>query len=110
MAACKLCDGVNLAYVGGTTNLHNHLESKHPSSVAESSGKESDKKQLMLSDYKKCPAEWPRVLQCTLLNILLEIYARFLPLTEEAFSSFYTIWNQDTKFLQGLSLLPRANL
>ena len=53
----KLCDGVNLAYAGGTTNLHNHLESKHPSSVVESSGKEAAKKQLMLSDYKKCPPE-----------------------------------------------------
>ena len=33
-AACKLCNGVNLAYIGETTKLHNHLESKHPSSVA----------------------------------------------------------------------------
>ena len=55
-AACKLCDGVNLAYAGGTTNLHNHLESKHPSSVA-NSGKEGGKKQLTLSDYKKFPPE-----------------------------------------------------
>ena len=42
-AACKLCNGVNLAYIGGTAKLHNHLESKHPSSVAESSGKEAGK-------------------------------------------------------------------
>ena len=42
-AVCKLCNGVNLAYIGGTTKLHNHLESKHPSSVAESSEKESGK-------------------------------------------------------------------
>ena len=55
-AACMLCDGVNLAYAGGTTNLHNHLESKHPSSVADS-GKEAGKKHLTLSDYKKCPPE-----------------------------------------------------
>ena len=54
-AACKLCDGVNLAYAWGTTNLHNHLELKHSSSVAESSGKEAGKKQLMLSNCKKCP-------------------------------------------------------
>ena len=46
-----------MAYAGGTTNLHNHLESKHPSSVAESSGKEAGKKQLTLSDCKKCPPE-----------------------------------------------------
>ena len=52
-----LCEGVNLAYAGGTTNLHNHLESKHPSSVAESSGKEAGQKQLTLSDSKKCPPE-----------------------------------------------------
>lgn len=39
----------------GTTNLHNHLESKHPSSVAECSGKEAGKKQLTLGDCKKCP-------------------------------------------------------
>ena len=42
-AACKLCNGVNLAYIGGTTKLHNHLELKHLSSVAESSGKEAGK-------------------------------------------------------------------
>ena len=42
-AACKLCNGVNLAYIWGTTKLHNHLESKHPSSVAESSEKEAGK-------------------------------------------------------------------
>ena len=46
-----------MAYAGGTTTLHDHLESKHPSSVAESSGKEAGKKQLMLSDCKKCPPE-----------------------------------------------------
>ena len=59
-AACKLCDAVNLAYMAGTTNLHNHLESKHPSSVAESNGKEAGKKQLTLSDCKKCPPEWAK--------------------------------------------------
>ena len=59
-ATCKLCDGVNLAYVRGTTKLHNHLESKHPSSVAESSGKEAGKKQLTLSDCKKCSPEWAK--------------------------------------------------
>ena len=42
---------------GGTTYLHNHLELKHPSSVAESSGKEAGKKHLMLRDCKKCPPE-----------------------------------------------------
>ena len=42
---------------GGTTKLHDHLESKHPSSVAESSGKEAGKKQLMFSDCKKFPPE-----------------------------------------------------
>lgn len=52
-AACKLCDGVNLAYAGGTTNLHNHFKLKHPSSVAECSGKEAGKKQLTLGDCKK---------------------------------------------------------
>ena len=55
MAACKLCNGVNLAYAGGTTNLHNHLKSKHLSSLAECSGKEAGKKQLTLGDCKKCP-------------------------------------------------------
>ena len=29
-ADCKLCDGVNLAYGGGTSNLLHHLEVKHP--------------------------------------------------------------------------------
>ena len=42
-AACKLCNGVNLVYIGGTTKLHNHLESKHPSTVAQSIGKEAGK-------------------------------------------------------------------
>ena len=46
-----------MAYAGGTTKLYDHLESKHPSSVAESSGKEAGKKQLTLSDCKKCPPE-----------------------------------------------------
>jgi len=27
---CKLCEGVNPAYGGGTSNLLNHLEAKHP--------------------------------------------------------------------------------
>ena len=29
-AICKLCEGVTLAYAGGTSNLFNHLEAKHP--------------------------------------------------------------------------------
>jgi len=29
-AICKLCEGVSLAYGGGTSNLLNHLEAKHP--------------------------------------------------------------------------------
>ena len=32
-AICKLCDDVSLAYAGGTTNLRNHLEAKHPSEI-----------------------------------------------------------------------------
>ena len=31
-ALCKLCDRVNS---GGTSNLHNHLEAKHPSHLIE---------------------------------------------------------------------------
>jgi len=27
---CKLCEGVSLAYGGGTSNLLNHLEAKDP--------------------------------------------------------------------------------
>ena len=29
-AICKLCEGMTLAYAGGTNNLFNHLEAKHP--------------------------------------------------------------------------------
>ena len=29
-AICKFCEGVTLAYAGGTSNLFNHLEAKHP--------------------------------------------------------------------------------
>ena len=29
-AICKLCEGMTLAYAGGTSNLFNHLEAKHP--------------------------------------------------------------------------------
>ena len=48
--SCKLCDGVLLAYSGGTSNLHNHLEAKHPSHVE----KDEDKKQFTLAGFKNC--------------------------------------------------------
>ena len=51
-ALCKLCDGVNLAYSGGTSNLHNHLEVKHSSHLIE---KDQEKKQLVLPGFKNCP-------------------------------------------------------
>ena len=50
-ASCKLCNGVHLAYAGGTTNLHNHLEAKHPSYLE----KDEEKKQLTLPGFKNCP-------------------------------------------------------
>ena len=31
--SCKLCDGLLLAYSGGTSNLHNHLKAKHSSHI-----------------------------------------------------------------------------
>lgn len=50
-AACKLCDGVYLAYSGGTSNLHSHLEAKHPSKV-----KDNDtQKHPQLPVVKNCP-------------------------------------------------------
>jgi len=49
---CKLCDNVFLAYAGGTTNLNNNLEAKHPSEI-----KKKDKdthKQMLIPVAKKC--------------------------------------------------------
>ena len=34
-AICKLCEGVTLAHAGGTSNLFNHLEAKHPVAILE---------------------------------------------------------------------------
>ena len=51
-ALCKLCDGINLAYSGGTSNLHNHVKAKYPSHLTE---KDQEKKQLILPRFKNCP-------------------------------------------------------
>ena len=48
-AVCLLCNGLQLTYTGGTTNLLNHLQFKHPT-VGESSS--SAKQQLTLRSFQ----------------------------------------------------------
>ena len=61
-AICSLCDGLQLTYTGGTTNLLNHLESKHPIAHKTAAG-DSDsgtKKQATMFSFhrvKCCPLE-----------------------------------------------------
>jgi len=52
-ATCTLCEGVSLAYSGGTTNLRSHLEVKHPSKVKDDDARQG--KQLSLPIAKNCP-------------------------------------------------------
>jgi len=52
-ATCTLCEGVSLAYSGGTTNLQSHLEAKHPSKIKDDDG--CQRKQLSLPVAKNCP-------------------------------------------------------
>ena len=58
-AICKLCDGLKLAYGGGTTNLLNHLEAKYPVSYKNAVPVEASvqKKQTTLGVFqaKTCP-------------------------------------------------------
>jgi len=52
-ATCTLCEGVSLAYSGGTTNLCSHLEAKHPFKVKDDDARQG--KQLSLPVAKNCP-------------------------------------------------------
>ena len=56
-AICKLCEGVTLAYAGGTSNLFNHLEAKHPVAHTKSVPREcSTQKQTTLGTFATaCP-------------------------------------------------------
>ena len=57
-AVCKLCDGVSLAYGGGTSNLLNHHEAKHPVAYKKAVPGDSctTRKQATLSAFiKTCP-------------------------------------------------------
>ena len=58
-AICKLCEGVTLAYAGGTSNLFidNHLEAKHPVAYTKAVPKEcSTQKQTTLETFATaCP-------------------------------------------------------
>ena len=56
-AICKLCEGVTLAYAGGTSNLFNHLEAKHPVAYTKAVPKEcSRQKQTTLGTFATaCP-------------------------------------------------------
>jgi len=53
-ATCTLCNGVNLAYSGGMTNLCSHLKVKHPSMIKDNDMHQA--KQLSLSILKSCPS------------------------------------------------------
>ena len=49
---CKLCERVTLAYAGGTSNLFNHLEAKHPVAYTKAFLKEcSMQKQTTLGTF-----------------------------------------------------------
>ena len=57
-AICKLCEGVSLAYGGGTGNLLNHLEAKHPVVYKKAVPGETcaPQRQATLSTFRKtCP-------------------------------------------------------
>ena len=60
-AVCKLCDGLELAYGGGTTNLQSHLRAKHSKEYNEATGTsvEAGPKQKTLSGsyFKRCPPD-----------------------------------------------------
>ena len=54
---CKLCDGLKLAYGGGTSNLMNHLEAKHRVEYNKTVPSETEKKKqatLFAFQAKKC--------------------------------------------------------
>ena len=52
-AVCLLCNELQLTYTGGTTNLLNHLQSKHPT-VRESSSSAKRQLTLRLFQSKQC--------------------------------------------------------
>ena len=54
---CKLCEGVILAYAGGTSNLFNYLKAKHPITHTKAVPKEcSTQKQTTLGMFvTACP-------------------------------------------------------
>ena len=55
---CKLCEGVSRAYGGGTSNLLNHLETKHPVAYRKAAPGETfaPQRQATLSAFTKtCP-------------------------------------------------------
>ena len=56
-ATCKLCEGVILAHAGGTSNLFNHLEAKHPVAHTKAVPREcSTQKQTTLETFATaCP-------------------------------------------------------
>ncbi len=59
-AVCKLCDGLQLAYGGGTTNLQSHLRAKHYQEYNKALGTaETGPKQTTLSGLqsKRCPPD-----------------------------------------------------
>lgn len=54
-AKCTLCNGV-FAYLGTTSNLRNHLSSKHPNSAGTSSPNcDGDKKQVFMTSFVQTP-------------------------------------------------------
>ena len=55
-AICKLCEGMTLACAGGTSNLFNHLEAKHPVAHMKAVPKEySTQKQTTLRMFAITP-------------------------------------------------------
>lgn len=61
----------NLAYHGGTSNLHDHLEWQH-SHVYKLSAKETDGKQTTIIGIKKCTKKRAKAISNIILNFIIK--------------------------------------
>ena len=74
-AICKLCEGVSLAYGGGTSNLLNHLKAKHPVAYKFPGETYAPQRQATLSAFTKtCHPAWAN----TITTMIVEFIARDL--------------------------------